>query len=184
MADGDELLTATLFYHDERGYLQTLRVSKATARAIDSMDRCAKRRDAKWRQRFVTMTDLAGKGRVGDERQGLDPELAHEAMAERIAARKRRDDVGNAWVGPRLSVTRIIGMNAIWNGPPAHFEFCRGRPLASGEYCACCDRSGDELLLPGLTTEERKGLIRPPRQDGLKGGVDSRARPSSTAAGS
>lgn len=157
-----------VWYRDAFGHWQSVWVKSDDARKINNVLRAARRLDQKWRERHETFTDA-------------------DIFADQVAKQDRpREDLGNAWDGPRFSFTLFLGMSVIWSGDPATFvrgkrtcKICKGRYLESGSYCTGCDRSSVDNLIPPVPasmkpkvpSKREKARAEKEARLGLKGGL-------------
>jgi hypothetical protein len=139
---------ATIRYRDARGHLQELRVDRATARALASIRRAARREEERWRARHVAFSDV-----------GIDPGRVAEG------GRPRPKATGYPWEGPRFAFELLLGASPSWAGEDSlrvevaerwRCRFCGhyGRGLPRVAYCLACDRSGRDREIPALTTAD------------------------------
>jgi hypothetical protein len=134
-------------YRDARGVVREILVEASTAAAIDRVQREFRRRERGWRTRHATFTDTE----IGDVEAKPVPMLAAGA---------------SDWEGPRYQFGLLLGLDRAW---PLAEDPCGRRDLTPGEYCLGCDRSGQDLHIPGPGAVARR---RAHHKGPLRGGQD------------
>lgn len=142
MGEAITLLKLTRIEYDD-GTEVWVEMRPEMADMLRRLDESAQRRETRRKAREKTFSEIGiDQGKIGE---------------------------GNAWEGPRLRFTWLVGESRTWDGEPVGPwvaglpEFCRicfGAELPGYAYCLGCDRTGrDDVIGKGSRREEAKGNV-------------------------
>jgi hypothetical protein len=155
--------TKLIPWTDARGKRHWVEVEADVARDLDNFDRTMRRREAAYRSKLRTETDVRARREVRPRKERSAGKLRGFLNVELESAYRimQRTDAGNPWEGPRFTFTHLLGESPSW--PPLSGDaaidaqgqqvvrwdgerwvcaFCAGQKLEAHQACLSCARTG------------------------------------------